>query len=106
MSSGYLQEDFLNDVTRRVFGWQEFYDKMYRNTPNKKLGLFATIYKNSAYCSNTGIYDAHSSLKDSDEMAVLFPNFEWTKETVKAHLIKTFKEIEMEQKLQSIKKDF
>lgn len=104
--NGYLQENFLNDVTRRVFGWQDFYDKMYRNKPNNKLGLFATIYNNSAYCSNTGIYDAHSSLKDYDEFAVLFPNFEWTEETVKAHLIKTFKDLEMKEKLQSINKDF
>lgn len=104
--NGYLQENFLNDVVRRVYGWQGFYDKMYRNTPNTKLGLFATIYKNSAYCSNTGIYDYHSNLKGSDEFSVLFPNFEWTEETIKAHLIKTFKELEMEQKLQSIKKDF
>lgn len=104
--SCYLHENFLNDVVRRVYGWQVFYDKMYRNKSNNKLGLFATFYKNSAYCSNTGIYDAQSSLKDSDEFAVLFPNFEWTEETVKAHLIKTFKDLEMEQKLQSIKKDF
>ena len=49
----YLDDDFVDDIVKRVYGWHDCYDKA---ADLEKTGLFAVVSTFMPYCRNTGIY--------------------------------------------------
>ena len=97
--------DFIDDIVKRMMSWIGWHNnaKLDRTID---LGIFCTLYQMN-YCRNTGIYTSRSELVSDDfNTHFLFPGFDWTPETLRGELIKRFKEFQINNKLESIKKDF
>lgn len=96
--------DFINDIVNRMMNWVRFHTNKYSD--NEDLGVFATLY-NMNYCRNTGIYNKQSKLLNDDvETHFLFPGFDWTHETLRGELIKKLKDLQINNKIEAMKKDF
>lgn len=101
----YLDNDFVEDIVKRVYGWHDCYDKA-EGTERK--GLFAVVSTFMPYCRNTGIYTEKdlSRLCGENEILLLYPGFSWTEETIRQHTVKLLKEVQIKAKENFLKEDF
>lgn len=101
----YLENDFVEDIVKRVYGWHDCYDKA---VDLEKTGLFAVVSTFMPYCRNTGIYTEEdlSKLCRECEFIMLYPGFSWTEETIRQHTVKLLKEVQIKAKENFLKEDF
>lgn len=99
-----FDDSFINDIVSRMMHWVNFHTSTYKDDVD--LGVFATLYQMN-FCRNTGIYNKESKLLNDDvEIHLLFPGFDWTSETLRGELIKRLKNLQINNKIEAIKKDF
>lgn len=101
----YLDDDFVNDIVKRVYGWHDCFDKSF------ELGstvIFAVVSTFMPYCRSTGIYTEEVLLRLCMEnvFLMLYPGFSWTEETIRQHTIKLLKEVQINAKENFLKEDF
>ena len=93
----YLDDDFVNDIVKRIYGWHDCYDKA---ADLENTGLFAVVSTFMPLCRYTGIYieEDLSRLCVSNEILLLYPGFSWTEETIRQHTVKLLKEVQIKAK--------
>lgn len=103
----YLDSGFVDDIVKRVYGWQDWHFSKSKERQKNQLGLFATVSTYMPHCRNTGIYEKEdSTLHATSEIVMLYPGFNWTEETVRQRTVEYLKELQAKVKEDSLKEDF